>query len=239
MTGFEKTKLATGEFRADYVRRRLQEDAAAKTILTEINAPGMYSGPEGKTWSMSVISNEKAKMQPSRKARQSAAELPEAPVEAADDEIAPLPIPEEYQGILTQADWDDIQRQAAADLKAKKKAEAKRDALKKVRLELERQAKLADQRGIPQRDLIDVVIDLAPYAPHIKIDGEVFEHGRMYRRPRPVASVLYDEMQKSWNHQASISGKSENAYRQTFQQRRHGGNPTAGVAGPLTPAVQA
>ena len=238
MPGFEKTKLATGEFRCEYVRRRLQEGALPKAVLAEINAAGMYSGPEGKTWPMSVVSNEKAKLQPSRKAREAIAAEATAE-EPANEEARSLPIPEEYRGVLSQADWDDIQRQAAADLAAKKKAEAKKEAFKKVRAELERQAKLADQRGIPQRDLMDVVIDLAPYAPNIRLDGEVFEHGRTYRRPRAVAAVLYEQMQRSWEHQASISGKNENAYRQTFQQRRRNGNPTAGVAGPLTPAVQA
>lgn len=211
MPGFEKTKLATGEFRGEYIQRRLKEGAAAKVVLDEINAPGLYSGPEGKSWPMSVVYAEKSKLQPAAKERKAAARAAtEAPEDAAP---AATTVPAEFQGVLTQQDWDDIQRQAAADLAAKKKAEAKKEALKKVRAELEHQAKLAEQRGAAKGDLVDVAIDLAPYAPDIRLDGKVYEHGRTYRVLRRVAAVLYEQMQRSWEHQASISGKNENAYR--------------------------
>ncbi len=62
MAGFEKVKLATGEFRGEYISRRLGEGADVKTVHAEINAPGFYSGAEGKSWPETVVYAEKRKL---------------------------------------------------------------------------------------------------------------------------------------------------------------------------------
>ena len=58
---FEKVLLATGEGRSEYIQRRLTEGATVSAIHGEINAAGLYSGPEGKSWPTSVVIAQKAK----------------------------------------------------------------------------------------------------------------------------------------------------------------------------------
>lgn len=201
MAGFEKVKLASGEFRGDYIQRRLKEGASIKDIASEINAPGLYSGPEGKSWPETVIYAEKRRLNP----------VVKAPTAVKAVETAE--VPEEYVGILTPEDMAAIRAEALDKIKTKQRGAARKEALQKATIELERQAREADMQGAAKGDLVDVHIDLAQYAPNIRLDGRAFEHGRMYRVTRKVAAVLAEQMQRSWQHQDSLSGANENAYR--------------------------
>jgi hypothetical protein len=209
MAGFEKVLLATGEPRAEYIRRRLAEGANVKTITAEINAPGFYSGPEGKKWPESTVYAEKRK----------AAPKPAAKVEEPPAEEPALEVPPEYEDILTPEDIVEVQAEAAAALKKKQRAQARKELLAKATQELEREARLAAQRGVARGDMVDVHIDLAPYAPDIRLDGQRYEHGRTYRVPRKVYAVLAEIMQRSWQHQEGLNGKNERPYRRTLVER--------------------
>jgi|SRR5580658_684549 hypothetical protein len=216
MAGFEKVKLLTGEYRADYIRRRLVEGIAVKQIVEEINAEGFFSGTPGKPWGLSVVYAEQQKMK-----------APSAPVLRATpvkhDAEAPA-VPPEYEGILEPEDVAEIQAEAQAALKKKQREQARKELLAKATQELEREARLAAKRGAAKGDLVDVYIDLAPavcvgkskhlVAPSICLDGENFFHGTTVRVRRQVAAVLWEQMQRSWQHDAGLKGNhDENAYR--------------------------
>jgi hypothetical protein len=206
MAGFEKVKLLTGEYRADYIRRRLVEGIAVKQIVEEINAEGFFSGTPGKPWGLSVVYAEQQKMK-----------APPAPVLRATpvkhNAEAPA-VPPEYEGILEPEDVAEIQAEAQAALKKKQREQARKELLAKATQELEREARLAAERGAAKGDLVDVIIDLAPYAPDIRLDGKIFMHGTMPRVTRKVAAVLQEQMQRSWQHDAGLKGNhNENAYR--------------------------
>jgi hypothetical protein len=206
MAGFEKVKLLTGEYRADYIRRRLVEGIAVKQIVEEINAEGFFSGTPGKPWGLFVVYAEQQKMK-----------APPAPVLRATpvkhDAEAPA-VPPEYEGILEPEDVAEIQAEAQAALKKKQREQARKELLAKATQELEREARLAAERGAAKGDLVDVIIDLAPYAPDIRLDGKIFMHGTMPRVTRKVAAVLQEQMQRSWQHDAGLKGNhNENAYR--------------------------
>lgn len=215
MTGFEKATLATGEARVDYIRHRLRENVSPKQIHSEINAVGMYGGPEGKTWPISVVYAEKRKLD--------APPLKPALVAAAPDgevpDLGPVVVPPEYEGILTEDDVAEVQADAKKKLLAKQKAAAMKDLLAKATADLEREARLAAQRGAAKGDLMDIQIDLAPYAADIRLDGEVYEHARMYRVRRSVYCVLMEQMQRSWQHESSLHGANDRPFRRSLADR--------------------
>src|SRR5258708_1819153 len=101
MAGFEKVKLLTGEARADYIRKRLEQKAPTHVILAEINGPDLYSGPAGQSWNSQVVYVESRKMKPAKAAK--AAAVPEdmqtrpmslKEFRASKPIVAPKPLPE-------------------------------------------------------------------------------------------------------------------------------------------------
>jgi hypothetical protein len=238
VAGFEQVKLLTGEPRGEYIRRRLQEGASNSLILKEINDPTRYSGPEGKLWPASLVSIEARKLKPKAKADpilakpatafDALSEGDEPRGEELGDAKRALPaVPAEYEGILDPEDMAEIRREAEERVRAAQRKAARAELLKKAEQELAREAREAQKRGAARGDLVDVTIDLAPYAATIKLDGEEFYHGVQYRVGRKVAAVLYEQMQRSWQHQDSISGQKQDFNR--VRNIRVSG--TGGVAG--------
>ena len=207
MAGFEKTKLATGEFRGDYIARRLAEGASVKAVHGEINAPGFYSGPEGKTWPMSVVYAAQPKTKPA------AAKTAGAEDAAPELDAKTLEVPPEYEDVLDAKDMAEIKAEAAVELKKEQRKAARKDMLARAKADLQREAARLAQEGGPRADLVDLTIELAPYAVDIRLDGRSYPHGKQVRVPRKVAAVLMEQMQRSWQHQEGLSGANENAYR--------------------------
>lgn len=87
----------------------------------------------------------------------------------------------------------------------------------------------------PNERRVNIFIDAAPFVPFIMIDGEQFYHGGTYSVPNSQALVLFEQMQRSWQHQDEIDGRRKSeAYRRP-QDRRLGpadaGSVTRGVNG--------
>lgn len=221
MTSFEKAKLATGEYRADFIRRRLGEAASAKTIHGEINASGLYGGPEGKDWPLSVVYAEKRKLEakPAKGDAPPRAAAPDTDEDEAALDTTGVVVPPEYEDILSAEDVAEVHAEAARKLRVKQRDAAKKALLATATQDLERAARLAAQRGAAKGDNVDIQIDLAPYAPDLRLDGVVYEHGRLYRVQRKVYNVLMEQMQRSWQHEDSLHGKNDRVGRRTLSDR--------------------
>lgn len=206
---FEKVKLASGEYRSDYIQRRLKEGAVTAEILAEINAEGMYSGRPGGTWTVQLIYQEKSKVA----ARAEKVTEPEVPVEDEPEPLPELEVPAEFEGILDGTDVAEIHAEAAKQIRAEQRKVARAALLKKAKEELARAARQAALFGAAKGDLVDVYVDLAPYADRITIDGQPFYHGKTVRVARPVAAVLNEQIQRSWQHQQSIAGQRTDFHR--------------------------
>lgn len=218
---FEKVLLATGESRSEYIQRRLTEGATVSAIHAEINAAGMYSGEEGKSWPVSVVVAQKTKASP-KPAKAAAPAVPDVKFEEVDGAV----VPPQYEGILTAEDVAEIHAEAAAAVRKAVRKKARDAMLIEARANLEREALVEMKRGAARGDMVDVSIDLAEYAPFLRIDGEVFWHGTTYRVGRNVSKVLHEQMQRSWQHQRSISGQET----QFFRQRNIAINGRTGIA---------
>ena len=208
MAGFEKTKLTTGEFRADYIARRLAEGATVKTVHGEINAPGFYSGPDGSSWPQSVVYAAQRK-----KPTTSVPEVARTAAPEVDLDAKTVEVPPEYEDVLTSEDMAEIKAEAAAELKKEQRKSARKEMLARAKADLQREAAALAQQGGPRADMVDLTIDLAPYAADIRLDGRSYPHGKQVRVPRKVAAVLAEQMERSWKHQEGLSGANENAYR--------------------------
>ena len=208
MAGFEKTKLATGEFRADYIARRLAEGATVKAVHGEINAPGFYSGPAGSSWPQSVVYAAQRK-----KPTTSVPEVARTAAPEVDLDAKTVEVPPEYEDVLTSEDMAEIKAEAAAELKKEQRKSARKEMLARAKADLQREAAALAQQGGPRADMVDLTIDLAPYAADIRLDGRSYPHGKQVRVPRKVAAVLAEQMERSWKHQEGLSGANENAYR--------------------------
>ena len=208
MAGFEKTKLTTGEFRADYIARRLAEGATVKTVHGEINAPGFYSGPDGSSWPQSVVYAAQRK-----KPTASVSEVARTAAPEVDLDAKTVEVPPEYEDVLTSEDMAEIKAEAAAELKKEQRKSARKEMLARAKADLQREAAALAQQGGPRADMVDLTIDLAPYAADIRLDGRSYPHGKQVRVPRKVAAVLAEQMERSWKHQEGLSGANENAYR--------------------------
>lgn len=236
---FEKTLLATGEIRGEYIARRLGEGATVQQVLAEINAPGMYSGT-GSGWGATVVYAEKKKLDAKAtkaKTVPDVARRAAPPVELVEDEAPEaeldthkLEVPAEYEDILTAEDMADVRAEAAKGLRDKQRKAAKKDMLARATQELEREAMLLAQTDL-RGDHVSVTIDLAPFAPFIKLDGRLYEHGRTYAVPRKIFNTLNEQMFRTWQHEGTLHGESDNAYRRSSMQRGRSANTAASLRG--------
>jgi hypothetical protein len=93
----------------------------------------------------------------------------------------------------------------------------------------------ARRSHIPAEMYVEVMMDMAPFLPHVMIDGVQYFHGYSYQVEQHRAVVLYEQMQRSWQHQDEIDGRSKfNSYRKPVNARlgpQHMGTATRGANG--------
>lgn len=101
--------------------------------------------------------------------------------------------------------------------KAAEKVEKERKAAAEAQL-LEQFENEERQVGGLDEPLVDITIDLAPYADRLMLDGVIYFQGQTKTVRESVAAVMCEMMQNTWRHQSEIDGKSENFYRKSRGQ---------------------
>ena len=101
--------------------------------------------------------------------------------------------------------------------KASAKVTKERQAAAEAQL-LEQFEREERQQGGLDEPIVEVYIDLAPYADRITLDGVVYFQNRTVLVRQSVASVMLEMMAATWKHQSIVDGKSENFYRQSRSQ---------------------
>jgi hypothetical protein len=127
------------------------------------------------------------------------------------------------------------------------KASLRAEAQKSVLAEMEQEARdeyfrkeldKIRRSKTPAAQYVHVMLDLAPFLPYVMIDGVQYFHGYGYDVERHRALVLYEQMQRSWQHQDEIDGRSRfNPYRRasnTVIGPRHAAQATSGANGVVT-----
>jgi hypothetical protein len=113
---------------------------------------------------------------------------------------APSELPVD-QGLLDDVERQELTKQAQGAIDEGRKQKA-RDAFFDAELDRLR-------RGhIPEDQYVRVTIDAAPYVPFFMLDGVQYFPGYVYEVTRKQAVVLYEQMQRSFQHQDEIDGRS-------------------------------
>jgi hypothetical protein len=82
------------------------------------------------------------------------------------------------------------------------------------------------QAGGLDEPMVDITIDLAPYADRLMIDGVIYFQGATRTVRQSVGEVIREMMQATWRHQSIVDGKPEDFYRRS---RGQGIAPNGGV----------
>jgi hypothetical protein len=98
---------------------------------------------------------------------------------------------------LSAADREQIKDKARQHVKDKRREKAEADYLKVAIREEEISYE-------PTEQFEDVLVNLAPYAGYISINGIMYYHGLVYSLPYSVARVIDDVCWKTWEHQNEI-----------------------------------
>lgn len=101
---------------------------------------------------------------------------------------------------------------------AAKKVELERVKAAEAQL-LEQFEKEERQQGGLDEPMVDITIDLAPYADRLMLDGVVYFQGQTKTVRAAVAAVILEMSANTWKHQSIVDGKSENFYRQSRAQQ--------------------
>jgi tRNA U38,U39,U40 pseudouridine synthase TruA len=99
----------------------------------------------------------------------------------------------------------EVQKEIDKELKEKTRESVKKELLQAART----------QRGLSEQQE-QVGIDLPMYADRIAINGNSYLQGLAYTVKASVAILLRESMQRAWQHQAEVEGRSRN----WFQRRR-------------------
>jgi hypothetical protein len=112
-----------------------------------------------------------------------------------------------------------IEPKRIEELKAKAKAKVEKERQLAAEAQLLEELELEERRaGGLVEPLVDITIDLAPYADRLMLDGKIFFQGQTKTVPESVASVILDMQQATWRHQSIVDGKPESFYRQSRNQ---------------------
>ena len=111
----------------------------------------------------------------------------------------------DLQELLSADDIERIRDQARLQVSAEKKREAEAQFLAKA-LEEERRALE------PEQEMVDIVVDVAPFTDRIMIDGKQYFQGRYYRVPRRVYAVMVEIMARSWAHDEEVGSPNRKFY---------------------------
>ena len=110
--------------------------------------------------------------------------------------------------LLTETEVQELSAEVQAEVDEERREAARKSLKEKLRKEARQKQGLAEAQDT-------VTIDLAPYADRLLIDNVAYLQGRTYTVPASRATVLREQMQRTWGHQSIIDGKSENFYRKS------------------------
>ena len=114
-------------------------------------------------------------------------------------------------GLLTEEDRIALRKEAEHSVLEEQRQDARdkfySDEIKRIR-----------QSKIPAERMLEVKVESAAYVPFIMLDGTQYYNGYTYKVRQSVAAVLREQMQKSWNHQDEVDGRSRNA---GYQRERY------------------
>lgn len=101
----------------------------------------------------------------------------------------------------------------AARASARKKVEAERKKVASQAVENAETARLKVEEGLttghgPRDEMVSLVVDLPAFAPSMVVNMVPYWHGHTYTVPRHVADSLREQMNRAWQHEDEVHGRS-------------------------------
>ena len=96
----------------------------------------------------------------------------------------------------------EVQKEIDKELKTKAREDTKKELLARAR----------QDRGLVE-PIEPVLIDLPESGNNIRVNNREYAQGHVYNVAASVAIMLRDTMQRAWEHQAEIEGRSKDHFR--------------------------
>lgn len=109
--------------------------------------------------------------------------------------------------LLSKDEIEALEAEVKAELLEKKKEAASEAMREKIRRDLAYKEGLVTGNAVKD-EIVNILIDLAPFAPAITLNGMHYFHGSSYTVPRHIADTLAEQAYRTWKHQNEIDGKS-------------------------------
>lgn len=228
---FNAIILKNGETRSDYIRRRYNEGATEQQIFAEINGPALYSGPDGKQWTMKVVEQRVEKIRAERRARAKAEPATPAPAPAVGLDAAQRRVD---SIALSPEEKAELDREAEEQVAEERRASLRSRYLKETRARLAAQDGL--KTGNPWLDeLVEHVVDLPgdPRQCHL-VNGRAFFNGQRVTingSPPPRHVVL---SMRETEHRARVAEARREGKPADFYTRAHMDRNTGEHTGPVS-----
>lgn len=129
------------------------------------------------------------------------------------------------ESILSQAEKDEIRIQA----RKRAQDELKDRATKAL---LDQYTREERARLIPEEELVEIWLDLAPSSPYIMLDGKQYLHHNYYTVNRAVFAVLTEQMNRGWAHDEQTQVVDAKGHRRFRPPMGIGFSNFAGRVGP-------
>lgn len=147
----------------------------------------------------------------------------EAPKKKAKKEKANVPATTGVNGSLhlTEDEMVRLEEEARKEVEEELKANLAKEYKENFKANLKRKALFRDAENEEGDGMIDILIDLPPFCPDIRIDGVSYLPGQTYRVGKAKAATLVDVMARAYRHDDETSGADANklAYRRQRRDR--------------------
>lgn len=144
---------------------------------------------------------------------------------------------DEAGSLLTAADLEYIREQASKKVEAERADALRADKNKAIKKAIEDEtAKLRKEAGLANHmdDLLQILIDVAPFSGDIKIDGTIYEHGRWYTVDRRKYETIREICARSWDAEDRAGNPNRKFYRNVAGTMNPMHNERRGSDGTLT-----
>lgn len=111
----------------------------------------------------------------------------------------------ELEGLLSAEDLEAIRAKAHTAARDEQKQKAKDQVY-------QRELEMARREFEPEQELRPIMIDLAPFAKNIMLDGVQYHHGQVYNVTGPQYAVLMETMARGWAHDEEVGSPNRKSY---------------------------
>lgn len=144
---------------------------------------------------------------------------------------------DEVGSLLSAADLEYIRSEAAKKVEAEKEDALRADKKAAIKKAIEEETlKLRKEAGLSNHmdDLLQILVDVAPFSGDIKIDGTIYEHGRWYTVDRRKYETIREICARSWDAEDRAGNPNRKFYRNVAGTMNPMQNERRGSDGTLT-----